>query len=87
MNFAEEVGTEIARANIVPKGVNENENHSHRVGQKKSPPKRAKSPKRGGRSHHLRGDSRAGVADTIKGDAGSVFQLMGCTTRRRRSPV
>lgn len=36
MNFAEEVGTEIARANIVPKGVNENENHSHRVGQKKA---------------------------------------------------
>ncbi len=36
MNFAEEVGTEIAIANIVPKGVNENENHSHRVGQKKA---------------------------------------------------
>ena len=50
MNFAEEVGTEIAIANIVPKGLDENENHSHRVGQKKSPPKRAKSPKRGGRS-------------------------------------
>lgn len=36
MNFAEEVGTEIAIANIVPKGVDENENHSHRVGQKKA---------------------------------------------------
>ena len=35
MNFAEEVGTEIAIANIVPKGVIENENHSHRVGIKK----------------------------------------------------
>ena len=44
MNFAEEVGTEIAIANIVPKGVNENENHSHRVGQKKKPAEAGKVP-------------------------------------------
>lgn len=48
MNFAEKIGMEIAIANIMPKGVNENENHSHWVGQKKAPRRGQGSPKHGG---------------------------------------